>query len=188
MRPREYGQKPMPGTVERGSERATVTGKTTINAVLFLASVCFAVGIIAPMLTLKKLMLVSNTFSVLSGTLTLMSEGEYLLFVVIFGFSVVLPSLKIILLFMIWNSNTLRDEPAPRYLAWFAALGKWSMLDVFVVAVLLASVKLGALASVEIHYGLYAFATSVVLIMIATGHIKRIFEHQVHTISHKQTT
>ena len=35
------------------------------------------------------------------------------------------------------------------------------MLDVFVVALLLVSVKLGVLAKVDVHYGLYAFATSV---------------------------
>ena len=44
-------------------------------------------------------------------------------------------------------------------------LGKWSMLDVFVVALLLVSVKLGVLAKVEVHYGLYVFATSVLLTM-----------------------
>ena len=42
------------------------------------------------------------------------------------------------------------------------------MLDVFVVAILVASIKLGALAKVEIHYGLYTFATSVLLIMLTT--------------------
>jgi len=43
--------------------------------------------------------------------------------------------------------------------------GKWSMLDVFIVAILVVSVKLGAIASVEMRYGLYAFATAVVLKM-----------------------
>ena len=44
-------------------------------------------------------------------------------------------------------------------------LGKWSMLDVFVVALLLVSLKLGALAKVEVHYGLYFFTASVILTM-----------------------
>jgi len=121
------------------------------------------------MLTLTKLVLIVNTFSVLTGTLTLLKEGEYLLFIIIFGFSVVLPCIKITLLFKIWNSDTPLRNRAPRPIVWLSSLGKWSMLDVFVVAVLLASIKLGALASVEIHYGLYAFALSVILIMIATG-------------------
>ena len=49
--------------------------------------------------------------------------------------------------------------------------GKWSMLDVFVVAVLLASVKLAGLAQVEIHSGLYAFAASVLLTMLITARV-----------------
>lgn len=152
-------------------------GKAAINALLVLASIAFVVGILAPMLTLTKLVLITNTFSVLSGTLALLSEGEYLLFVIIFGFSVVLPCMKIVLLFKLWNSSA-TSEPPPRYLSWFSALGRWSMLDVFVVAVLLASVKLGALASIEIHYGLYTFAASMVLTMIVTGHVKRALEHR----------
>ena len=39
------------------------------------------------------------------------------------------------------------------------------MLEVFVVALLLVSVKLGALLNVQVHYGVYAFATSVLLTM-----------------------
>ena len=58
-----------------------------------------------------------------------------------------------------------------RHLHWMHLYGKWSMLDVFVVAVLLASVKLGALAQVQIHSGLYAFAASVLLTMLITARV-----------------
>jgi paraquat-inducible protein A len=45
------------------------------------------------------------------------------------------------------------------------------MLDVFVVAVLVVAVKLGAIADVEMRYGLYAFAGSVLLTMLITSSI-----------------
>ena len=45
------------------------------------------------------------------------------------------------------------------------------MLDVFVVAVLVAAVKLGAVADVEMRFGLYAFAASVLLTMFITSRI-----------------
>ena len=38
------------------------------------------------------------------------------------------------------------------------------MLDVFVVALLLVSVKLGVVATVRLHYGIYLFAAAVLLI------------------------
>jgi paraquat-inducible protein A len=50
-------------------------------------------------------------------------------------------------------------------------LGKWSMLDVFVVAVLVVTVKLGAMASVEARYGIYAFTAAVFLTMYITSRV-----------------
>ena len=41
-------------------------------------------------------------------------------------------------------------------------IGKWSMTDVFVVAVVASTVKLGALANVSIKYGLYVFSFGVI--------------------------
>ena len=45
------------------------------------------------------------------------------------------------------------------------------MLDVFIVAVLVVAVKLGAVAEVEMRYGLYAFAASVLLTMFVTARV-----------------
>jgi paraquat-inducible protein A len=45
------------------------------------------------------------------------------------------------------------------------------MLDVFVVAVLVVAVKLGAIVDVEMRYGLYAFAGSVLLTMFITARV-----------------
>jgi paraquat-inducible protein A len=44
------------------------------------------------------------------------------------------------------------------------------------VAVLVVAVKLGAIASVEMHYGLYAFAGSVLLTMYVTGRVANLSE------------
>ena len=138
-----------------------------VNLLLVLCTSTFLLGIWAPMLTLTKLVWISNTFSVLSGTWQLASEGQYGLFALIGTFTILLPAAKLVILFRAWNSDP-GHRWAHRHLGWLNALGKWSMLDVFVVAVLIASVKLGALASIEIHYGLYAFSAAVVLIMVAT--------------------
>ncbi len=45
------------------------------------------------------------------------------------------------------------------------------MLDAFVVAILVVSLKLGALARVQMHYGLYALAAAVVLSMLAAARV-----------------
>lgn len=146
--------------------------KLLINVLLILATVVFAIGIWAPMLTLKKLIFMKSTFSVLSGISQLFGEGQYGLFVLITGFTLLLPALKMVVLFAALNGRR-EQEWQRRYVNWLSLLGKWSMLDVFVVAVLIASVKLGSIASIEIHYGLYVFAVSVLLMMVSTHLIHR---------------
>jgi paraquat-inducible protein A len=54
--------------------------------------------------------------------------------------------------------------------------GRWGMLDVFVVAVLLVTVKLGAIASVKVHPGLYYFGAAVLLMMIITHRLSGAYE------------
>lgn len=47
--------------------------------------------------------------------------------------------------------------------------GKWSMLDVFVSAIIIVWVKLGALASAKAENGIYFFGASVLLTMIVSS-------------------
>jgi paraquat-inducible protein A len=47
-------------------------------------------------------------------------------------------------------------------------IGRWSMLDVFLVAFLAGAVQFGALATVEPRSGIVAFAAAVVLTVLAT--------------------
>ena len=149
---------------------------TFVNALLLAAALAFVFGIFAPMLTLQKLVFITNTFSLYSGVVALFREGQWVLCLIIFGFSIVLPGMKIAVLFSIWNRSGSFSDSETKLFHWLSLLNKWSMLDVFVVAVLLASVKLGALASVEVHAGLYAFAVAVVLIMLVTHRVKRVHQ------------
>ena len=136
-----------------------------------VAALLLAVGLVAPIATLTKFILVENTFSVLSGVVTLFREGQFFLFLLITAFSVVLPIMKLGVLYRLVSRSDAMREKTRRLLHWMHLYGKWSMLDVFVVAVLVVSVKLGAIANVEMRYGLYAFAASVMLTMIITATI-----------------
>ncbi len=52
--------------------------------------------------------------------------------------------------------------------------GRWAMLDVMVVAVLIVTVKLGAIATIQVHAGLYIFGASVVLLMFITHRVVKL--------------
>jgi paraquat-inducible protein A len=143
----------------------------TLRLLVALAMLLLAVGLVAPIVTLNRFILVHNTFSVLSGVVALLREGQYFLFLLLTGFSVVLPVLKLAVLYRLVSRNTATHERMKRLLHWMHLYGKWSMLDVFVVAVLVVSVKLGAIVNVEMRYGLYAFAASVLLTMFVTARV-----------------
>ena len=141
-----------------------------LRLLVVVSAVCLAVGLTAPVLTLEKFFIIDNTFSILSGLVQLLEEGRFFLFIIILLFSVILPIIKLWVLFRLLGS-TKTNESLRRYLHMMHQYGKWSMLDVFVVALLVVAVKLGAVARVETHYGLYAFAAAVLLTMAVTARV-----------------
>jgi paraquat-inducible protein A len=130
-----------------------------------LALAALVIGVSAPLLTLEKMYFFENTVTLLSTIKGLFIQKEWFLFIVIAVFSLCVPVIKIAGLVLILNMDYQPNSFLDKTLHVIEFIGKWSMLDVFVVALLLVSVKLGVLAKVDVHYGLYAFASSVLLTM-----------------------
>jgi paraquat-inducible protein A len=146
-------------------------GKIKANVLLSLSFVLFLIGIFAPVLTFKKFFIFSNKVSIITGLFQLLSEGYPILFALIFCFSILLPFFKLLFLFGLVNGLFPHKDRQKKILHWIGQYGKWSMMDVFVAALLIVTVRLGAMADVKIHFGLYAFAASVILTMITTSSI-----------------
>ncbi|MCB1792383.1 MAG: paraquat-inducible protein A [Gammaproteobacteria bacterium] len=144
-----------------------------INLALLGALGLLMFGLQAPILTLEKFYIFSNTVSLLSALQQLAREAEWGLFALVGLFSVVFPIVKVLLLLLVWNFDPSHGERHRRHLHWLSVYGKWSMLDVFVVALLVVSVKLGSLAQAKVEIGIYAFAASVVLTMLLSAWIAR---------------
>lgn len=142
-----------------------------LAVILLVNVVLLAVGIAAPIITLNKFVLIENTFSILSGCTELLKEGKFFLFIIITSFSIVLPLLKIAALFLMVSVKDNKTINLHKCLHWMHQFGKWAMLDVFVVAVLVVTVKLGALANVEARYGIYVFTAAVFLTMYVTSRV-----------------
>jgi paraquat-inducible protein A len=145
----------------------------TVNLLLLAALGLLLLGLTWPVLTLEKFYFFANTVSLWSALLQLIAEREWGLVVLLGLFSVVFPILKILWLFALWNLEAAAGERHRRHLHWLAVFARWSMLDVFVVALLVVSVKLGALAQAHVELGIYAFAASVVLTMVLSAWIGR---------------
>lgn len=93
------------------------------------------------------------------------------MFLILFCFSIALPAYKMVLSFLL-VSNRIKDEEGKiKLVNRLAIIGKWSMTDVFVIAVLAASVKLNMVASIEVHTGLYVFGAGVITSMMLVNRL-----------------
>ncbi len=144
-----------------------------MDFLLWASWMTFGIGIAAPVMTFKRFMIFKHTFSILSGLRTLWQEGEILLFLIIGVFSVLFPAAKILLMSGIWYMRPFSDLTSDRLLHHLGWTCRWSMLDVYVVALLVVIVRLGALGRVQVHWGIYVFALSVILSTAASGRLRR---------------
>jgi len=146
--------------------------------ILLITTGLFITGLFTPMLTLTKLMFFENSFSIIAGVQQLWLDGQYLLFVLIGSFSIVLPLAKIALLFNLLSPSPKESARRKKLLHLMHDYGRWAMLDVMVVAMLIMTVKLDAVASIQIHNGLYIFAAAVLLIMLLTQQVVHYSQQQ----------
>ena len=138
----------------------------TIQLLLVITLLLFIAGVSLPILTITKLLVVSNEVSIVTGLIQLIEEQQYFIFVVIFLFSIVLPLLKLYYLFLLSAKKAVDNQAYSKYLHLMHRYGRWSMLDVFVIAILIMTVKLGALASVQIELGMFYFSTAGIFLMV----------------------
>lgn len=133
-----------------------------IPLLIFASLVFLLLGLFLPVITLKELVFWKHTFSVLTGIVSLVSEKHYILAVIIFIFSVIFPIFKLIMLMALWFRK-MTNEEREVYVHWLSGLGKWSMLDVFVVAITIVIAKISGFASARPECGIYFFGGAVLL-------------------------
>jgi paraquat-inducible protein A len=110
--------------------------------------------------------------TIMSGVVALWSGGSWPLALLVFFVSILVPTLKLLTLSLLLISThrgwhwRLHERAALFRLIEF--IGRWSMLDVFVVALLVALVQLHGVAAIHAGPGALAFASVVVLTMYAT--------------------
>lgn len=145
-----------------------------IVLMLLLAQVLFLAGLFRPFTQVTKLWLFDDDVSVYAGLFTLFRERELFLFGILLIFTVIFPFVKITALLALWLKPGLKIQQMAKVYSFVAHLSKWSMLDVFVVAVLVVLVRSGGVATIKAQDGLLLFCASVVLTQIASEWTGRI--------------
>jgi len=111
--------------------------------------------------------------TVWQGCVRLFTDGDYMVAIIVFLASMLIPFLKLVGLFFLVVSTKLNFSRWKLPRTWIyriiEAIGRWAMLDVFVMAVLVSLVKLERLATVIPGKGLVAFAAVVVFTVFASA-------------------
>lgn len=107
--------------------------------------------------------------SLLSAVIALFAQGDWLIGAVVLLFSIVLPPLKLFALLLLAAPGLIPKAPLRAVIyRGVEALGRWGMLDVMLVAILVAVVKLGDLLFIEGGPGLIAYTVLVLLSLLAS--------------------
>ncbi|WP_192458618.1 membrane integrity-associated transporter subunit PqiA [Musicola keenii] len=111
------------------------------------------------------------TSTIMSGVILLWDMGSYPVALVIFIASIMVPTLKMLALaWLCWCARGHRHhdtERMHRVYEMVEFVGRWSMIDVFVIAVLSSMVRIGRLMSIYPAIGAVLFAAVVILTMFA---------------------
>ncbi len=109
--------------------------------------------------------------TILSGVMFFIQTGQWPIALVIFVASVFVPVLKIIVLGCLMVSVQFKSRWRPRdrtrLYRLTEAIGRWSMVDIYVVTIMAALIHVGAIANFQVGPAAVFFATVVVLTMIA---------------------
>ena len=109
--------------------------------------------------------------TLMGGILHLIQGGMWPLALIVFVASVFVPLLKLIVLSVLVVSVQWHAQWKPldrtRLYRLTEFVGRWSMVDIFVIAILVALVQFGALAHIDANAGSLSFAAVVVLTMFA---------------------
>ena len=154
----------------RQSLRDRYPRRIEVPLLILTSFVLLLIALSLPLMTVEKMVFWKNEYSVIAGVHGLWEQGQYALAIILFFFSIVFPLFKLGMLGVIWTVR-LDEGKRQAVLHWLGILGKWSMLDVFVVAILIVLVKLGPLARVQPERGVYWFAAAIFLSMITSMYV-----------------
>ena len=129
----------------------------------------YPIAMVLPVMEIERFGYASDA-SIWSGMVGLLSEGHWFVGMVVLLFSVVAPVGKLGLLFVLCVGRRhvpQRDRARAYRLIEF--IGRWGMVDVLLVAVLVAVVKLGDLVTVTPGPGVVVFGVVVILSLIASA-------------------
>ena len=148
-----------------------------IPLLLSTSLVLLALGLTMPAMQIRTLIFWVDQYSIISNIQNLYQHGKVPAATALMLCSIVYPVLKIGVLFFLW----LAPFPATarrRLVRLLRLLGRWSLLDVLAVTVIVAGSRtLGFLVDARPLPGIYVYGVAILVLMIATVLMDRLTRH-----------
>lgn len=142
-----------------------------LGLVLAAALVLLALGLFLPAIEITSLIFIRREFSLVDGVFQFLEAGDYFLFAVTFGFSILFPTFKTVTGLVLWYAGDVSGSSARALLNSLAVASKWSMLDVFIIALVILVADGRLLTGADIRIGVIVFSASV---LISTWAVRRL--------------
>jgi paraquat-inducible protein A len=139
-------------------------------ALLLAAAVCYVPANVLPVMRVTSFGQVASD-TIMSGVVYFLTHDMWPLAVVVFVASIFVPVLKLavlsFLVISVQRGSSWRPVERTRLYRITEAIGRWSMVDIFAITILVALVRLGNLASIDAGPGAVFFGAVVVITMLA---------------------
>ncbi|MFS0753440.1 paraquat-inducible protein A [Noviherbaspirillum sp. 1P10PC] len=139
-------------------------------ALVILAYILYIPANLLPILESRAL-LTAESDTIMSGILMFWESGSWMIAGLVFIASIVVPLTKLLALTWLLVSVQLKSRrralQRTQLFRLVEFVGRWSMLDIYVVALTVTLVQVGTLASIEVGPGALAFGAVVVVTMVA---------------------
>ncbi|MFA5897972.1 MAG: paraquat-inducible protein A [Hyphomicrobium sp.] len=150
-------------------KQLSVVRNFLLSFLIILATVFFALGIILPVIRFTTVYVWTNEHSIATIIWALYESEEYFLCAVVFAVSVFFPFLKLFYLLTLVTSPDLSPEFRRRSFSTMEWLGRYSMTDVMVLALMIFYVNSSGYTEAVVMPGVYFFAASAIITMLAYG-------------------
>ncbi len=139
-------------------------------ALVICSSLLYIPAMLYPMMEITSLG-VSSSNTILEGVITFLEHGDYFIAIVIFTASVAIPLVKLVGLLFIFISLQLEVNMTKRtklkIFHFIEFIGKWSMIDIYVVALLASIVQVNEIFKIQGGIAVTSFTLVVLLTMLA---------------------
>jgi paraquat-inducible protein A len=164
---------PPPPRAPHGSLIASYPWHVHVPVLFLGAAVALAFGLTMPVMRVEKAIFWETDYTLITGAQGLWEKGERFLAAVLLLFSGVFPVIKLLLLGAMLILP-MRPGPRARLVDLTDAVGRWSMLDVFVVALFIVLARSALIATAAPAPGLYVFCGAIIASMLLSLELRRL--------------